>query len=166
MQKIKSFLGPLVNINFDKLFLGQLLTHFGDVIIQIALISWLIYSIEMPGKSIAILLFCFIFPSLFISPIAGSLVDRFSRKKIMIFSALYRFFVVLFGLFMYLKLKDTSSVADIQYFSILIAFLTGIGTAFFYPAKMATVPNLVKNRKCSCQRFGNLGINLWRTCNK
>ena len=134
----------LINFNFDKLFLGQLLTHFGDVIIQVALISWLIYTVDMPGSILAILLFAFVFPSLIISPIAGSLVDRFSRKKIMILSALYRMFIVIFGLFAYLKLRDTNTVYYIGLFSIGTAFLTGIGTAFFYPAKMSVVPNLVK----------------------
>ena len=144
MQKLIKLLGPLTNFEFDKLFLGQLLTHFGDIMIQVALISWIIYSTDMPGSIIAAILFCFIFPSLFISPFAGSLVDRFPRKKIMVFSALYRMFIVIFGLFVYLKLRDTNSILYIQTFSIAIAFLTGIGTAFFYPAKMAVVPNIVK----------------------
>ena len=60
MQNFKNLLGPLINFNFDKLFLGQLLTHFGDVVIQVALIAWLIYAIDTPGKSIAVLVFCFI----------------------------------------------------------------------------------------------------------
>ena len=76
MQMIKD----LFNKNYIGLFFGQLATHIGDAIVQILLIAGVMNNVTKPGSLIAIILFCLVFPSLIISPIAGSIVDRFSRK--------------------------------------------------------------------------------------
>ena len=108
---------------------------------------WIMNSFEEPGSMIAWVLFCFVSPSLIISPIAGILVDRFSRKSIMIFSALYRALVlfVVLGLYIFLS-KNAIAAFSIPLVAIVLSSLIGIGTAFFYPAKMAIVPNVVKSQ--------------------
>lgn len=137
----------LFNKNFLGLFLGQLSTHIGDAIIQVLLIAGIMSNVEKPGSMIAVVLFCLVFPSLIVSPIAGSIVDRFSRKKIMILSALYRFSVLALTLLFYIFLfnKDTLPSVICVAGSVL-SLLIGVGTAFFYPAKMASVPNVVNIR--------------------
>lgn len=135
----------LFNKNFLGLFLGQLATHIGDAIIQILLIAGVMNNVEKPGSLIALILFCLVFPSLIVSPIAGSIVDRFSRKKIMIYSAIYRGIVLLCALLFYVLMFDKNTLPGmIQVVGICLSLLIGIGTAFFYPAKMASVPNVVK----------------------
>ena len=134
----------LFNKNFVNLFLAQLLAHLSDATIQILLIAAIMSRVEKPGSLIAFISFCFVLPSLIVSPIAGSLVDRFSRKKIMIFSSLYRG-LVLTGAFIFylLILNGTSINGMVNIFGVILSMLIGIGTAFFYPAKMASVPNVV-----------------------
>lgn len=135
----------LFNINFAGLFLGQLASHLGDAIIQIILIACIMNYADKPGSMIAVILFCFVFPSLVISPLAGSIVDRISRKKIMILSSLYRAVLLACSLLFYIFLTDKSDINSVVYTSgIILSLLTGVGTAFFYPAKMAAVPNVVK----------------------
>ena len=135
----------LFNKNFVNLFLGQLLTHLGDATIQIILMAILMNNIEKPGSIIALMLFCFIFPSLIVSVFAGSIVDRFSRKKVMILSSLYRGFILTLSIVFYYLLSHNSSLMPlIKIYGIILSFLIGIGSAFLYPAKMASVPNIVE----------------------
>lgn len=138
-------LKDLMNKNYIGLFIGQLATHFGDAVIQILLIAGIMSNVDKPGSMIALILFCLVFPSLIVSPIAGSIVDRYSRKLIMILSTLYRGIVLVCVLGFYMFLFDKSNLqASIPAVGIILSLLIGIGTAFFYPAKMAAVPNVVK----------------------
>ena len=140
METVKN----LLNRNYIGLFFGQLATHIGDAIIQILLIASIMSYVDKPGSLIATVLFCLIFPSLIISPIAGSIVDRFSRKNIMIWSALYRGIVLIGALIFYILLSEKIVLSSVIHISgAVLSLLIGIGTAFFYPAKMAAVPNVV-----------------------
>jgi len=134
----------LFSKDFFNLFIAQLLTHFGDAIIQVLLIAFLMNHVEKPGSLIALMLFCFVLPSLIVSPVAGSLVDRFSRRKIMLISSLYRAFVLVLsmGFFVFVLHKNLNS-SLINSLGSILSFLIGTGTAFFYPAKMASIPNVV-----------------------
>lgn len=130
--------------DYLNLFLAQLSTHLGDSIIQIALMSILLNTVEKPGSLIALMLFAFVLPSLIVSMVAGSIVDRFSRKKVMILSALYRGFVLIASLGLYFFIIDkTTFESMVHIYGIILSLIIGIGTAFFYPAKMAAVPNVV-----------------------
>ena len=152
----------LFNKNYIGLFLGQLATHIGDAIIQILLIAGIISTVEKPGSMIALVLFCLVFPSLIVSPLAGSIVDRFSRKKIMILSALYRGVLLLGALAFYLLLFDKNTLpSTIQYIGTGLSLLIGIGTAFFYPAKMASVPNVVSIRALKAANALVSGSGAW-----
>ncbi|MBR2068244.1 MAG: MFS transporter [Candidatus Gastranaerophilales bacterium] len=134
----------LFNKDFTCLFLGQLLAHFADASIQIILISIVMTTVEKPGSMIALLLFSFLLPAFIISPIAGSIVDRYSRKKIMLISSLYRAFILIIGLIFcaFCAIKNIP-IQNIPFASVVFVFLIGCGSAFYYPAKMAIVPNIV-----------------------
>ena len=141
----KEMIKDLFNKNFLGLFLGQLATHLGDAVIQILLIAAIMNTVEKPGSLIALVLFCLVFPGLIVSPLAGSIVDRFPRKRIMVISALYRCTVAITAILAYLFLFNRNMAASNIYVTGCgLSLLIGIGTAFFYPAKMAAVPNVVK----------------------
>lgn len=132
----------LFNKNYIGLFLGQLATHFGDAIVQVLIIAGIMGNFDKPGSLIAMVLFCLVLPSLIISPLAGSIVDRFSRKTIMILSASYRGFLLICALILYmLFFKNAQSMYPLA--GAILSLLVGIGAAFLYPAKMASVPNVV-----------------------
>lgn len=82
MLGIKKKFGPLANFEFDKLFLGQVFSHFGDAIVQFLLIALLLQITASAGKAIATMFFVFLLPQFLISPFSGALCDRFSRKAI------------------------------------------------------------------------------------
>ena len=62
MEGIKKKFGPLANIEFDKLFLGQIFSHFADAIVQFLLVALLLQLSDSAGKSIAIMFFVFLLP--------------------------------------------------------------------------------------------------------
>ena len=137
MEVIKRKLGPLANFEFDKLFFGQLLSHFADAIIQFLLVALLLKTGSNVGKSIAIMFFMFLIPQFVFSPFSGAVCDKFSRKMILSLSCLYRVLVV--GGIIYLLNGITPEL--IYGFSLAL----GIGSAFFYPAKMSALTNVVKS---------------------
>jgi len=130
----------LLNKNFASFFLGQLASHLGDAFIQISTVAIVMAQLDKPGSAIALIFFFFLLPSLIIAPFVGILVDRFSRKRVMIYSVLYR--LALISIFMGIALKVLHGQINNSFFY-LYSFLAGIGMAIFYPAKMASVPNIV-----------------------
>lgn len=132
----------LFNKDYIGLFLGQLATHFGDAVVQVLIIAGIMNNFDKPGSLIAMVLFCLVLPSLIISPLAGSIVDRFSRKTIMILSASYRGLLLIGALVLYMMIfKNAQSMYPFA--GAILSLLVGIGAAFLYPAKMASVPNVV-----------------------
>ena len=137
MELIKRKLGPLGNIEFDKLFIGQILSHFADAILQFLLVAILIKMLGNAGKSIAIMFFTFLLPQFLLSPFSGAFCDRISRKLILSLSCLFRAIAVICLIFCIQNLN----IGLIYLFS----FIFGTGAAFFYPAKMSAVTNVVKS---------------------
>jgi long-chain acyl-CoA synthetase len=139
MDKIIKKLGPLGNIEFDKLFLGQILSHFADGTVQFTLIAIVMSALPSAGKAMATLFFLFMLPQFLLSPFAGVVVDKFPRKMVLSLSALYRAGLVILVFFL---LKSNLLPLNAIYAS---SFALGIGAAFFYTAKMATVTNVVES---------------------
>ena len=139
MEEIKKKFGPLANFEFDKLFLGQIFSHFADAIIQFLLVAILLIISGSAGKSIATMFFVFLLPQFLLSPMTGALCDRFSRKAILSISCLIRAIAVGTIIFFLPQLS--------QNLIYLFAFILGTGAAFFYPAKMSSITNIVKNEQ-------------------
>ncbi|MBR1753247.1 MFS transporter [bacterium] len=139
MNGIKQKFGPLVNFEFDKLFLGQVFSHFADAIAQFLLVAILLSMSGSAGKSIAIMFFVFLLPQFLLSPFSGTLCDRFSRKIILSISCLLRAITVSIIIFLLPHISQ-----NIIY---IFAFVLGTGAAFFYPAKMSAVTNVIKSNQ-------------------
>ena len=130
-------IGILKNIEFNKLFIGQIFSHFADAIIQFLLVAILIQNFGNAGKSIAITFFAFMLPQFLFSSFAGVLCDKISRRFIMAISCLYRTIVVLMFLFF------VNEVCPLIIYC--TSFSLGLGAAFFYPAKMSAITNIVES---------------------
>lgn len=139
MDGIKKKFGPLANLEFDKLFLGQVFSHFADAIVQFLLVAILLQMSGSAGKSIAVMFFVFLLPQFLLSPFSGALCDRFSRKAILSTSCLFRAITV--GVIIFLTPQLSQNLIYI------FAFVLGTGAAFFYPAKMSAVTNVVKSEQ-------------------
>ena len=82
------------NKNLVYLFFGQLISFAGDSIYMIAL-PWLILDITNSSTTTALVTMSSYLPTLIFGIFAGAIVDKFSKKRIMIISDLLRFTIVL-----------------------------------------------------------------------
>ena len=133
--RFRNRFAPLANTRFRLLFLGSLGSGFGNWIAVVAL-QVDIYDRTHSGWWVAELLIANILPAIFIGLLFGPLVDRMSRKGLMIASDISRLGV-------FALLPFASSPSDI----VLLAAVAGIGNGFFRPAVLAGLPNLVTARE-------------------
>ncbi len=129
----------LRNKNFVLLWISQCISGAGDTFTFLALTLKVNDFYVDPGESARALsgvLIAFALPVLLFGIFAGTLADRLDRKKIMIVSDLLRALVV--PSFLLIK-----TPADLPW-AMLIAFLVSSFSVFFYPARMALIPVMVK----------------------
>jgi len=129
----------LTNKNFLFLWMGQLVSNFGDRLNQMALVA-LVYQ-QNPGSEVALakLISFTIIPVFIIGPIAGAWVDRLNRRNIMIISDILRGLLVL-SIPLFIKLNQILLVY-------LVIFIIFSISRFFIPSKMAIIPELVSKDK-------------------
>ena len=145
MEPQGSLLRVLKNGNFLALWIGQIISQFGDRLAQMALIG--LYLKQTAGISLSHsvpvmrnLFFFSTLPILLFSPLAGVYVDRWSRKKTLIAADLLRA-----GLILLIPLL--AGYTDGMWSVYGVIFLVFTVTCFFSPAKSAIIPNLVKKRE-------------------
>ena len=126
------------NRNFRKLWMGQVVSELGDWLSTIALLNLLL---EATGRAQAIALFFIVIyiPGMAVGPVAGGLVDRLDRKRLMIAMDIARAFLVL-G---YLLVRR----ADQAWLIYLIAASEATLMTLFEPARAAAIPNLCQPRE-------------------
>lgn len=151
MDKFLQQLGPLGNIDFNKLFLGQVLSHFADAAAQFIFIAMILQNLDGAGKTVSMLFFAFLLPQFLLSPFVGALADKFSRKWILSLSNLFRGMLLVFAISFGQKIASP----DVLY---ALSFLLGIGAAFFYTTKMAAVTNVVKSSELKFANAINAAI--------
>ena len=116
------------------LWIGQMISFIGDYFVYLAIpivVNRLTGSAMMVGLS----LIASAIPALVLGPIAGVFVDRWDRRKTMIFSDIVRAGLVLFCL-----LVHTREQVWIFY---VVAFLMSSTSQFFYPSRGALLPLIV-----------------------
>ena len=122
------------NSNFRNLWFGQLISAAGDWFNNVALLG---LALQLTGSGFAagMVLLATSLPYFFLIPLAGPIVDRFSRKKVMIVSNLAGAALAL----VFLLVRDAGSLW-LLYLGCALLIATA---AFFNPAATAIVPNLV-----------------------
>src|SRR6188768_1103140 len=117
--------------SFGYLFLASAGSSFGTYLAAVAL-TLQVYDETKSGTWVAALLIADFLPIVVIGFLLGPLVDRLSRRRLMIASDLVRF-----GVFAALPFVD--GVGGL----VALAAVSGIATGFFLPAANAAIPNLV-----------------------
>ena len=115
------------------LWYGQVVSELGDWLNSIAVYA-LILELGGSGMALAASMMAKLLPFVIVSPIAGVVIDRMSRKKIMIASDILRFFAVL-GL-LWVGQKD-----DLWLLYVLVIMEVAL-SAFFEPARSAIIPSI------------------------
>ena len=126
----RSYADVIRSPSYFPLWLGQLVSSFGDTLNYIALVV-LVYHLTGQGVAVAILVAAEIIPILVLGPVAGVIIDRFSRKSVLIASDLFRAVLVL-------SLVWPQGV----WHAYLVAAGLAAGNAFFNPTVQAVIPSL------------------------
>ncbi len=85
----RAYGGVVGSRTYFPLWLGQLASSFGDTLHYIALVI-LVFQLTGQGVAVAGLVAAEILPVLVLGPIAGVVIDRFSRKSVLIGADIFR----------------------------------------------------------------------------
>ena len=121
-------------VNFRYLWLGQVVSDLGNSMTNLALLL-LVNRLTGSTAALATMAIVLALPSLTVGLLAGVIVDRSDRKRLMILSDLLRGFFVL-GF----TLVDTPDKIWILY---VFGFVQSSIATFFNPARNALIPNIV-----------------------
>lgn len=132
-EPVKALRQPL----FARLFFAQAISLLGDSItwVGIALLAYE-FGGENSSKILATSLTLRVSSFVLFGSYAGIMADKFSRKKIMIITNIFRMLIIL-------SLAFITNTAQLY----IMIFLLNIFNAFFTPAYKATVPQLVSRKE-------------------
>src|SRR5438477_7008710 len=85
----RAYAGVVSSKGYFPLWLGQLASSFGDTLHYIALVV-LVFQLAGQGLAVAGLVAVEVVPVLVLGPIAGVIIDRFSRKAVLVGCGLVR----------------------------------------------------------------------------
>lgn len=123
--------------NFRLFFIGQLISVIGTWMQSTAL-QWLVYTLTDSQSSLGLVTFLNFLPVLLFSLGMGVLVDRFPKRKILLFTQ--NWFMLLA-----IVLAILTFSGFVQYWHILLlAFLVGIGNSLDMPARQSFYVELVE----------------------
>jgi putative nucleotidyltransferase with HDIG domain len=118
---------------FRLLWVGQAISYFGDMMNTTGL-AIMLYLVTHSPSMVALGLIAKAAPTVFFGLIAGALVDRFNRQRVMILTDITR--AVLTVTIPFLALTWLPGV-------FIVVFLVATASTLFNPAKQAILPNLV-----------------------
>lgn len=140
IQKISSAFPALKSRNYVLYFTGQLVSLIGTWL-QIVAEGWLIFQLSHSAFYVGLDAAMSTIPTLFLSLYGGVIVDRFPKKKIIIFTQTASMILAFT-----LGLLVVSNVVQVWEI-IFLAFLLGVVNAIDSPARQAYVVELVDDRK-------------------
>jgi MFS family permease len=119
---------------YRRLWMARTASQWGDVFATVAL-SLLVLDLTGSALGVSLVVVVEIVPVLLFAPLAGTLVDRLPRVRVMVAADLFRAVLALALIF------AAGSVAAIY----AIAFGLSVGAVLFNPAASSTLPALVKD---------------------
>ena len=125
-----------LNSSFSALWAGQLISLFGDRLHQLALAAVVATSTGSIAAT-GLVFFAATLPNLLLSPIAGTFVDRWDRKEVLIVSDILRAAIVL--------LIPLAVMVNVVLVYPMVFAVTTI-SIFFRPARVAILPRIVDQR--------------------
>jgi MFS family permease len=124
--------------NFRALWIGQLISIFGDRFHYLALLALIVERARdsaNPARELALVPLVSFLPGILFGPIAGPLVDRWGTRSVLIVSDAIRGCLVLL-------LIPAAALGGLPP-AFLLVFLLYVANSFFLPARSAILPELV-----------------------
>jgi MFS family permease len=124
------------NSSFSALWIGQIISLFGDRINQVALAAFVYETTQSPFQ-VALTFLVGTIPNLLFSPLAGTFVDRWDQKQVLVVSDILRAALVL--------LLPVAILTNVWLAYPLVFLITTV-SIFFRPARVAVLPRIVKQQ--------------------
>ncbi|MBK0369327.1 MFS transporter [Flavobacterium agrisoli] len=125
--------------NFKLFFYGQSISVIGTWLQKTA-VSWMVYSITGSVFLLGLATFLSMIPSLFLAPIAGSIIGRYNRhKSMMILQSLAMLQAGALALLIYLKIYNIN-------FILLLSLIQGIINAFDMTCRQTMMIDIVDDK--------------------
>jgi MFS family permease len=125
-------LGPLRRASYRRFWIGSTFSYVGDAMTSVALV-WLVYQATDSAGSVALLLVCYTAPVVVGGLVAGTLLDEFDRRKVMIADNVVRGLTVL----------TIPALFALGLFSLWQAYAVALVYGFFYMITLAGAPSVV-----------------------
>lgn len=139
-DKLSWFQRLFVNKNIFNLWLGQIISQSGDSIFEIGLL-WLLLELTGSNAITGLVAMSAYLPTLVFGLFSGALVDRFDRRRLMLFSDGIRALIVLIIPLLYFLNGLNGLMLGI------ITFMLASFNTLFNPARDALVGQLVKENE-------------------
>lgn len=140
------------NGDFLKFWAGETVSLYGSQVTLLALPLTALYSFDATAEEVGILRFLWLAPYLLFAMLFGALIDRTTRKPIMVGANLAR--MVLIAVVPVLAWSGTLTMAPLY----VIAFLAGTASVLFDLSWMSVVPVLVRDRRSMVEANSKLGV--------
>ena len=148
----------LLNRNYFLQWQGQSISFLGSQAFAVAMLFWIKHATGSAAL-MGLLQMLSTLPAVLLTPIGGAFADRYSRRKIIIFSDLLRGIAVLSLAALMFVAPDATQVTLVWLF--VVSVLVTVITTFFGPAISATIPDLVpKDKVAAANSLGQLSFQL------
>lgn len=151
MQKIITLFPAFKSKNYRLYFVGQLVSLIGTWL-QIVAESWLVLTLTNSAFLIGLVAACATLPTLIFSLFGGVIVDRFSKKRILIITQFAS--MILAGIYGVMTIMHVINIWEIM----ILAFLLGVVNALDFPARQAFTVELVEREHLSSAIAMNAGM--------
>jgi len=125
------YLRVIRSTRYAPLWLGQVISNLGDTLNYVALVV-LIFRLSHSGLAVSALVLTEIVPTLLLGPVAGVVIDRFDRRRLLVVVDSVRAVLVLL-------LALTHALWTVY----TLAALLAVGSTLFNPALQAVIPALL-----------------------
>jgi DHA3 family macrolide efflux protein-like MFS transporter len=129
-----SYIRLATNSAFSAMWLGQVVSSLGDRVHQVALVFLVARATDNSPLALGLVFGAMTVPTLLVGPLAGALVDRWDRKRVMVGSDLARAGIV--GLIPVVSGLNVGLVVG-------LVFVLAAVSSFFRPARSAALPQVV-----------------------
>ena len=119
---------------FSAMWLGQVISSLGDRVHQIALVFLVARATNGSPLALGLVFAVITVPTFLVGPVAGALVDRWDRKRVMVGSDLVRAGLVI-------AIPVAAILNVVLVFGLV--FLLAVASSFFRPARVAALPQVV-----------------------
>ena len=136
-KKEVKFKDLLHQTDYIKVLIANTISRFGDSIDAIAF-AWLVYMITKSASWSAIILAVNYLPTIVIQPIAGTLVERMNKKKVVVVTNVIRGIIVASLALLYVLHLISPAIL------IIFTLMISISESFNLPAASSLIPKLLK----------------------